>query len=162
LDGRGWQFLIMMDLANQLADDSTRWSEIETQIAQLAKQRHGISVTAVYWRLNEHLGVAVAEQQAVPQTVAAPKEVVQLALVQEVAASAGRSGAALDPLQSELEAFKKSLASGARAADSSKTRAVPPGRGSVGSEDDGFADTQIVLPERPGGALGQTQYGELN
>lgn len=161
LDGRGWQFLIMIDLANQLAGESTKWTEIETQIAQLAKQRHGISVTAVYWRLNEHLGVAAAEQHA--QALPASKELGQPTPMpaQEPVASAERSGAAVDPLQSELEAFKKSVASGARAADMPKTRPTQATRRSAGSEDDGFEDTQIVLPERTGASLGKTQYGEL-
>ena len=55
LDNRGQQYLIMIDLAWQAARDGQRLSEIEVAIAQAAKGRHGILVTSVYWRMNEHV-----------------------------------------------------------------------------------------------------------
>ena len=52
LDPRGRQYLIMMDLMDQSAGDADRLAEIEALIAQLAKTRFEILVTAVYWRVN--------------------------------------------------------------------------------------------------------------
>ena len=52
LDPRGRQYLIMMDLTDQSAGDADRLAEIEALIAQFAKTRFEILVTAVYWRVN--------------------------------------------------------------------------------------------------------------
>ncbi len=68
LDQRGSQFLVMMDLAREFGGDTARLSEIEALIAQTAKSRYDIAVTAVYWRSNEH--VAVGNPQ---KTAAAPR-----------------------------------------------------------------------------------------
>lgn len=59
LDQRGSQFLIMMDLAREFGGDTGRLSEIEALIAQTAKSRYEISVTAVYWRVNDHVAVGI-------------------------------------------------------------------------------------------------------
>ena len=68
LDARGRQFLVMVDLARNHGGETTRLAEIEALIAQGAKARYDILVSAVYWRLNEH--VAVGEPKA--QVAAAP------------------------------------------------------------------------------------------
>ena len=52
LDSRGANYLIMMDLSSQAADEVARLSEIESLIAQNAKARFEILVSAVYWRLS--------------------------------------------------------------------------------------------------------------
>src|SRR3954465_13526123 len=65
LDGRGRQFLVMVDLARNQGAETSRLAEIEALIAQAAKSRHDIVVTAVYWRLNEH--VAVGDPGSRPQ-----------------------------------------------------------------------------------------------
>src|SRR6059058_2315413 len=69
LDGRGRQFLVMVDLARDHGGETSRLAEIEALIAQGAKSRHDIVVTAVYWRLNEH--VAVGDPGSRPQHAAA-------------------------------------------------------------------------------------------
>ena len=68
LDPRGLQFLVMMDLAAEFGGETVRLSEIEALIAQTAKARYNISVTAVYWRINENVSAG-----AVPSVSAAPK-----------------------------------------------------------------------------------------
>jgi hypothetical protein len=55
LDPRGQQFLVMVDLAGPAS--TTRLAEIEAMIAQSAKQRYDVLVTAVYWRANDHVAV---------------------------------------------------------------------------------------------------------
>lgn len=62
LDQRGRQFLVMIDLAREYGGDTTRLSEMEALIAQTAKGRHDILVTAVYWRIHEHVAVGVPQK----------------------------------------------------------------------------------------------------
>ena len=50
LDQRGRQFLVMVDLAEGAASDTHRLAEIEAMVAQSAKARYDILVSAVYWR----------------------------------------------------------------------------------------------------------------
>jgi hypothetical protein len=65
LDSRGRQYLIMMDLARQYAGETSRLAEIEGLIAQHAKHRHDILVTAVYWRVNEHVTAGLSRNAPV-------------------------------------------------------------------------------------------------
>ena len=64
LDPRGLQFLVMMDLAPEFGGETVRLSEIEALIAQTAKARYGIAVTAVYWRINEHVNAGAGPAPA--------------------------------------------------------------------------------------------------
>lgn len=57
LDQQGRQFLVMIDLAHEFGSDMARLSEQEAVIAQMAKARYDILVTAVYWRTHEHVAV---------------------------------------------------------------------------------------------------------
>jgi hypothetical protein len=57
LDQRGRQFLVMVDLAQGAASDTHKLAEIEAMIAQSAKARYDILVSAVYWRANEHVAI---------------------------------------------------------------------------------------------------------
>lgn len=57
LDPRGDQFMVMMDLAQEFGGQTERLAEIEALIAQSAKSRYNIRVTAVYWRMNELVSV---------------------------------------------------------------------------------------------------------
>lgn len=59
LDQRGRQFLVMIDLGREYGGETARLSEIEALIAQTAKSRFDILVTAVYWRINDHVAVGV-------------------------------------------------------------------------------------------------------
>jgi hypothetical protein len=62
LDQRGRQFLVMMDLAREYGGETVRLSEIEALIAQTAKARYDILVTAVYWRINDHVAVGMPQK----------------------------------------------------------------------------------------------------
>jgi hypothetical protein len=57
LDPRGDQFMVMMDLAQEFGGQTERLAEIEALIAQSAKARYNIRVTAVYWRMNELVSI---------------------------------------------------------------------------------------------------------
>ncbi|MDB5913375.1 MAG: hypothetical protein JWP22_2050, partial [Ramlibacter sp.] len=64
LDPRGRQFLVMVDLAQGSGSDTHRLAEIEAMIAQSAKARYDILISAVYWRANEHVAVGDPAQRA--------------------------------------------------------------------------------------------------
>lgn len=135
LDARGRQFLVMMDLARAYGDETSRLAEIEALIAQSAKARYDIVVTAVYWRLNEHVAVGLPQTRTSanarpsapmplePHVAPAISEPVPL-LSQPLPlphaeprepAHAGPAAGRFEPLQAdEVEAFKKALAAGVR------------------------------------------------
>ena len=80
LDQRGRQFLVMMDLAREYGGETARLSEIEALIAQSAKTRYDILVTAVYWRINDHVAVGLPQKGITPTPVpsaVAPQGVVR-------------------------------------------------------------------------------------
>lgn len=76
LDQRGRQFLVMMDLAREYGGETVRLSEIEALIAQTAKTRYDILVTAVYWRINDHVAVGLPQKGIAPQGAALPASAV--------------------------------------------------------------------------------------
>lgn len=133
LDGRGRQFLVMVDLARDHGGETARLAEIEASIAQAAKSRHDIVVTAVYWRTNEH--VAIGEPTALPKprvsnSQPAPLDSQPAALDSGPAAlhsaptpldsgpaplapAGGKRPSRYDPIQAdEVAAFKQALANG--------------------------------------------------
>ncbi|MFM2275804.1 MAG: hypothetical protein RL211_1676 [Pseudomonadota bacterium] len=157
LDPRGRQYLIMMDLANKSIGDTGRLAEIEVLIAQYAKERHEILVTAVYWRTNERVTAGLTcHRSTVPSLAAEPlkhKPVVIPLTPTKVVPQ-------YEPLQEdEVAAFKKAMAlsTGASAVKERGERF----RGlSDGRQD--FEDTELVEPDSPTSPLGTTQYGDLN
>ena len=64
LDPHGRQFLVMVDLAHGTGADTARLAEIEAMVAQSAKNRYDILVSAVYWRANEHVAIGDPTQAA--------------------------------------------------------------------------------------------------
>jgi hypothetical protein len=75
LDQRGRQFVVMIDLAQEYGGDTARLSEIEALVAQTAKSRFDILVTAVYWRINEHVAVGQPQKAAAaPGPATAPSQ----------------------------------------------------------------------------------------
>jgi hypothetical protein len=164
LDPRGQQYLVMMDLANQSAGDTNRLAEIEALIAQGAKTRHNIEVTAVYWRVNEHVTTGLTKPRA---PTPASARVVPLKPPGAAAAPAARPAAPrtpqFEPLQAdEVEAFKRALSTASRPAPlapsgtlvkSGRRNPAPPVQ---------FEDTELVDSEERVSPLSGTQYGDLN
>ena len=136
LDPRGRQFLVMIDLASKFGGETHRLAEIEALVAQSAKQRFDILVTAVYWRLNEHVAVGMpgsrsqgsnsrpapldsgpAPLDSGPATLAAAPVVSRPAPLQP-AASHSQASTRFEPLHpDEVNAFKRALASGVSGAE---------------------------------------------
>lgn len=150
LDGRGLQYLIMVDLARNAGDDGQRLAEIESLIAQVAKARHGILVSAVYWRVNEHVTAGLSPRK--------PEEAGAHLLHAALTPSPHSPYKALKT--EELAAFKRALA-GAGAAN-------PPVQGQVVSSGrrnpavaHGFEETQMTDPAQRSTPLSSTQYGDL-
>lgn len=65
-DTRGRRFLVMVDLAPEIAEDSSQMSQVEALIAQQAMARHEFEVAGTYWRINDEL-------QRARQAPAAPR-----------------------------------------------------------------------------------------
>ncbi|MBX9818512.1 MAG: hypothetical protein K2X79_10820, partial [Burkholderiaceae bacterium] len=123
----------------------------ETHIAKVAKSRHDILVTAVYWRVNEHVTAGLAHTASATPAVAA-------AAAAPVAASAP-SAPRYEPLQAdEVAAFKQALA-----AIPSPTALSAPGEivrsGRRNPAPPSFQDTELDDRSSP---LSGTQYGDLN
>jgi hypothetical protein len=173
LDARGQQFLVMVDLAQGSGADMVRLAEIEAMIAQTAKSRQQILVTAVYWRANEHVAVGDPAARASnhqphhhPQGQAArptrsrpaPLE----AQAEPITGPAELHAAQGGPSPEEVAAFKRALNSSMKAKGEKALSAASGGK----PEDTkryalltGFEDTEMAS----GGDsdLSGTQYGEL-
>lgn len=148
LDSRGRQYLIMMDMARQNVGDPQRLADMESHIAKVAKSRHDILVTAVYWRVNEHVTAGLSRNAQAAASVAAPTGGAPVAAVPRY-----------EPLQAdEVAAFKQALAAiPSPAALSAPGEIVRSGRRNPAPPS--FQDTEMDDRNSP---LSGTQYGELN
>jgi hypothetical protein len=151
LDQRGRQFLVMMDLSRELGSEASRWSEIEVLIAQAAKARYDILVTAVYWRTSDH--VVVGNPQKRPALAPTPAPARQPAM----------AGSRFEPIEAEeVAAFKRALNAGgtaaAAAAAGEVVRSGPRAAPLTGFEDTEMPDQE---PDAPTPGLSTTQYGDL-
>lgn len=180
LDAAGQQFLVMVDLAQGSGADMVRLAEIEAMIAQTAKSRYHVLVTAVYWRANEYVAVgdpAARAQQVHRSTVSrpAPLEAVSrpapLETVPEhvsrpaqLHAAQGPAGR-VDPLHpEEVAAFKQALSASVKG-----EKALSAVSGDKPQDDKhytlltGFEDTELASGhgEDPEPTLSGTQYGDL-
>jgi hypothetical protein len=153
LDSRGRQYLIMMDMARPNISDAQRLSDIEIHIAKVAKSRHDILVTAVYWRVNEHVTAGLA--RSVPSVAAPAAAMADPLAVASIQTASNR----YEPLQpDEVAAFKQALASISPPAGlSAPGEIVRSGRRNPAAPV--FQDTEMDDRNSP---LSGTQYGELN
>ncbi|MEO7392319.1 MAG: hypothetical protein ABIU58_09090 [Ramlibacter sp.] len=189
LDARGRQFLVMVDLARDNGGETTRLAEIEALIAQSAKNRHDILVTAVYWRTSEH--VAVGNLAARPVRAATsrpapldsqpgaldsrPAPLVSQAAAPVTPAAPNRSR--YEPIQAdEVAAFKRALAAGATNPAAAAAASVGVAHGATARSFDGtgkhgpqsytlltgFEDTEMSDADMRAPLLSGTQYGDLN
>jgi len=166
LDTRGRQFMVMVDLAQGANSDTARLAEIEAMVAQSAKQRYDILVTAVYWRSNDHVAVG----DPAPRVAAVQAQVQQPPQAQAVAqprpqAKASRP-AELHPAQGpsadEVIAFKRALAASVRGEQALAGAAAKHPHAGDHSYTllTGFEDTEMAAGADDANLSG-TQYGEL-
>jgi hypothetical protein len=144
LDQRGRQFLVMMDISPEVVSAQERLSEIEVMLAQTAKARHDILVTAVYWRFNNQVSVGAAQQRPGAKGTAA-------------AASPKR----FEPIAAdEVAAFRDALQQAAASRPAPGGPAVQSGprrSNTTGFEDTGMPEAEDSRPQ----VLSTTQYGDL-
>lgn len=144
LDAKGIQYVIMMDLTDRLAGDTVRLAEIEALIAQSAKIRHDILVTAVYWRVNQPVTSGLSSRPS-----------------SSVVATSG-AGPRYEPVQKdEIAAFKKALASAPPPAQAAAGQVLKSRRRNPAPVQE-FEDTNVVDPRERASPLSATQYGDLN
>lgn len=157
LDSRGRQYLIMMDMARQYAGETARLAEIESLIAQHAKTRYDIVVTAVYWRINEHVTAGLT--RANTPTVVPIRPPVAGSSTLASGAPVKSPNPVYEPLQpEEVAAFKIALSSVATPGHlSAPGQIVKSGRRNPAPAPT-FGDTEF--DDRPS-PLSGTQYGEL-
>lgn len=175
LDGEGRQYLIMMDLGREASTQAHNLPEIEALIARSAKSRHELVVTAVYWRLSEHVaqGRATARQptrfgdsQPAADSQPAPLHSAPAPLTAPPA-----RGPAYDPIDAdEVAAFKKALVTGSTRPMPRTATAQPKARASNASASHGprsftlltgYEDTELPEGDHKAPQLSGTQYGEL-
>jgi hypothetical protein len=179
LDGRGRQFLVMVDLARDGGMQTAQLGEIEAMIAQAAKARHDILVTAVYWRMSEHVAVGdpVAVQQG-PVPAQADSQPAPLEAAPQEAEAVTRSR--YEPIQAdEVAAFRQAMAAGVQNPAATAAAAVGVAHGSNATAVafdgsvkhgpqsytllTGFEDTEVAEGDAPSvPSLSGTQYGALS
>ena len=160
LDGRGRQFLVMVDLVGAPGGDTADLGRIEAALQQAAKVQHGIVVKAVYWREAPDAGAQRAAAPSVPASQASQARPVAAGEKRAAAAAAAVAAEAAvaepmapgaDPLLAEeIAAFRQALAEGverpaARAVQSPQNYTLLTG----------FEDTEIREP------LSTSQHGDL-
>ncbi len=181
LDARGRQFLVMVDLARDAGGQTSRLAEIEAAIAQSAKSRYDIIVTAVYWRSSEHVAVGTTPARAqlpggtssrpmpldwrpgaLDRGPAALETAVPSAGAAAVAAPAHRPAPCFEPIDAdEVAAFRRALATGtAQPAPAAADPGAKPGPRSY-TLLTGFEDTELPDGELRSHTLSGTQFGEL-
>lgn len=176
LDPRGRQYLIMMDLVDQSAGDSARLAEIEALIAQFAKTRHEILVTAVYWRVNASVTAGLSSATPTPASSrpaplgatppprqpAAVPVASAAGLAVSAAAVAGQSSR-YEPIQDdEVMAFKNALASANPPSGLvASGEIVKSGRRNPAQPQE-FENTEVIDHDEKVSPLSTTQYGDLN
>jgi hypothetical protein len=171
LDPQGVQFMVMIDLAEGASSDTFRLAEIEASIAQTAKARHDILVSAVYWRANEHVVAGNASHpsnrppisQPAPLSPVLPARQPRHATPERVSGPAELRAAPSEPLMpEEVAAFKHALDAGLRGEQAlASVQSTKPVLNPALLT--GFEDTEIAgdRDAGTGGRLGPSQYGLL-
>jgi hypothetical protein len=187
LDSRGRQFLVMVDIAGDQVDIAGRLAEIEALIAQAAKTRHDIIVTAVYWRASDYVAVGdVRAKQRAADSQPAPLDSQPGDLTSrptpleprsaELPAAPAHRSAHEEIQADEVNAFKRALAAGAVNPAAAAAAAVGVAHGASARAFDGsavhgpqsytlltgFEDTEMADSDHRIPVLSGTQYGDLN
>lgn len=147
LDAQGRQYLIMMDLLKVDEGDMKRLGEMESMIVQVAKVRHDIQVTGVYWR-NELQNTKPNQTQKPGARVLAPTS------------RDRRPSPTFEELQrSQIKPLKPRdiRSKDQKVSDNSSISS----RKNSGAPSLDFEDTRIIEQREYGSQLSATQYGDL-
>jgi hypothetical protein len=151
LDSGGREYLIMMDVPHGYLAEPGRITDMEGRIARSAKERFGMLVTAVYWRVNDMI-------TASPSVAHVPHAVPPMARHAgplPTTAVVAPEGA----LAAEALAFKQGLATKSRTVSKAKQPDSAKTRRSATTAQPDFSDTEPFDSHSP---LGTTQFGGLN
>ncbi|MEJ6021369.1 hypothetical protein [Ramlibacter sp. PS4R-6] len=177
LDGRGRQFLVMIDLSRDCAVATPQLAEIEAMIAQGAKMRHDILVSAVYWRMSEHVAVGDPKQPAAAAAAQADSQPIPLDSEPAALEAKPVTRSRYEPIgQDEVAAFKQAMAAGVQNPAAAAAAATGVAHGASATSFDGntvhgpqsytlltgFEDTEVASDDVRTPVLSGTQYGELN
>ena len=179
LDNRSRQFLVMIDMLEELGRSPEQLARIEHMIGSAALQRHDLLIKAVYWRQLSAPAATTAPTAGKPAAVASQRVAVPVAAAPASAPTAaplpvgnvgaptprGRGGAKasdFEPIgQDEVLAFKRAIAATAAAAPVAAASA-PVVSGLRNAEAmHGFEDTQLLEPDDSPSPLSSTQFGDL-
>ena len=149
LDAQGRQYLIMMDLLKVDVGDMKRLGEIESMIVQVAKVRHDILVTGVYWR-NELQKTNIKTSHKQNSEVKAPAPVPRESRASSTFKELQRSE--IDPLKQRITRV---------ISEKSSANSVISSRKNHSTSSPEFEDTRIIDPNEYGSQLSATQYGDL-
>ncbi len=178
LDQNGNQFLVMMDVAQELGASAEKLSQTEEALVHTAKAVYAITVTAVYWRVDRKSAAnpvaslvnSVSARQAAALPVAAPAVADDFEKRQANPPVVDAKHRHDSLLEEEVAAFKRSLAAAPGTRVAAVTAIALPVADAASKARNasrpytlmtGFEDTEI--PDSPAmPALSATQYGELN
>jgi hypothetical protein len=137
LDPRGRQYLIMMDLPQELASETRLLADIESVITQNAKARHDIVVKAVYWRISGLVSSDLSRK-------AKANLLGDTSLPRQQAPALARQTSRFEPIrQDEVAAFKQALTGGTNSEGSAPpAKLIKSWRRNPALRAD-FADTQL-------------------
>ena len=179
LETDGRQFLIMIDVARGAAGDAAHLAEIEALIAQSAKSRHDLVVTAVYWRLNEPAsagrpGTPQSSRSGDSQPMPLDSQPALLDSAPAPLVAPTRSGGAYEPIHAgEVEAFRRALVAGSTGPVPLSAAGGAPRAGARPAESSGhngprsytlltgYEDTEMPDADQKSPLLSGTQYGDL-
>ncbi len=163
LDTQGRQYLIMMDLKQDMQSQAPLMSKIEHLLTQEAQSRHGIQISGLYWRFSDYKPLdgheaathgAKVKPAGVAAATPAPVNPVK-PLAAELADARKALEKVLDKPREQREtapsAFPDTLFIETQS-DSQKHRAAP----------SAFPDTQLIDHEERVFPLSATQLGTLN
>ena len=163
LDQAGNEFLVMMDVDQSFDHRAEKLADIEAKVVQIAKTRHEIRVTSVYWRVSTS-AAARSTKTVAPEVT---PEVVRAATAQtpEAVSPAPRKtpNFRYEPIQDdEVAAFKQALVA---ASANSPVSFDAAGKARSGPHSytllTGFEDTEMSESASTP-VLSATQYGDLN
>lgn len=175
-DPKGRKFIVMMDLSLDFGGDISQLAQIETLICQVARARHNIVVSAVYWRAegassDAGVGATMIKTNAAAASRNAGAELAAAPVNRPPADSNTRK---FEPvLNEEVNALKQALAMGARGNNAAPAQSRSSSNYGMLT---GYEKTEIIESEMPEPdapqteildddarfpALSPTQYGEL-
>jgi hypothetical protein len=146
LDSHGRQYLIMMDIKQDLQSQASALSKIELLLTQEALTRHNIQIAGVYWRCME------PKTPDAPKPLSADTSVKFAAAAATPVASAVATATPVKPAPADPAATKEALEKALSKPREKRNEVAP----------SAFPDTLLLDHDEHEFPLGATQLGGLN